>query len=54
MGRTVVVTGGARGIGRAIVERFAGLGDSVIALGRDRDALQRLGRRRHGGLRCHR
>jgi NAD(P)-dependent dehydrogenase (short-subunit alcohol dehydrogenase family) len=43
MSRTVVVTGGARGIGRAIVERFAGLGDSVIALGRDRDALRRLG-----------
>ncbi len=43
MGRTVVVTGGAKGIGRAIVERFAALGDSVIALGRDRGALERLG-----------
>jgi NAD(P)-dependent dehydrogenase (short-subunit alcohol dehydrogenase family) len=43
MGRTVVVTGGAKGIGRAIVERFAALGDGVIALGRDRAALQRLG-----------
>jgi NAD(P)-dependent dehydrogenase (short-subunit alcohol dehydrogenase family) len=42
MSRTVVVTGGARGIGRAVVERFAGLGDAVIALGRDPDALARL------------
>jgi NAD(P)-dependent dehydrogenase (short-subunit alcohol dehydrogenase family) len=43
MGRTVVVTGGAKGIGRAIVERFAELDDRVVALGRDRDALERLG-----------
>jgi NAD(P)-dependent dehydrogenase (short-subunit alcohol dehydrogenase family) len=42
MSRTVVVTGGAKGIGRAVVERFAALGDDVIALGRDRAALQRL------------
>lgn len=28
-GRSVIVTGGARGIGRATVERFAGLGASV-------------------------
>jgi NAD(P)-dependent dehydrogenase (short-subunit alcohol dehydrogenase family) len=40
--RTVVVTGGAKGIGRAIVDRFAELGDDVVALGRDRDALSRL------------
>ncbi len=43
MGRTVVVTGGAKGIGRATVEQFAVLGDRVVALGRDRDALERLG-----------
>jgi NAD(P)-dependent dehydrogenase (short-subunit alcohol dehydrogenase family) len=39
MSRRVVVTGGAKGIGRAVVERFAALGDEVVALGRDRDAL---------------
>src|ERR1019366_5420336 len=38
--RNVVVTGGAKGIGRAVVERFAAAGDSVVALGRDRDALE--------------
>lgn len=42
MGRSVVVTGGAKGIGLAIVERFAALGDDVVALGRDRAALDRL------------
>jgi NAD(P)-dependent dehydrogenase (short-subunit alcohol dehydrogenase family) len=40
--RTVVVTGGAKGIGLAIVQRFAALGDDVVALGRDRQALERL------------
>ena len=42
MSRVVVVTGGAKGIGRAIVERFVSLGDEVIALGRDQHALARL------------
>jgi NAD(P)-dependent dehydrogenase (short-subunit alcohol dehydrogenase family) len=42
MSRTVVVTGGAKGIGRAVVERFAALGDQVVALGRDETALKRL------------
>ncbi len=42
MSRTVVVTGGARGIGRAAVERFAAAGERVIALGRDRAALDAL------------
>jgi NAD(P)-dependent dehydrogenase (short-subunit alcohol dehydrogenase family) len=41
--RVVVVTGGAKGIGLAVVRRFEALGDEVVALGRDRDALARLG-----------
>jgi NAD(P)-dependent dehydrogenase (short-subunit alcohol dehydrogenase family) len=40
--RTVVVTGGSRGIGRAAVLRFADAGDRVIALGRDAAALGAL------------
>jgi NAD(P)-dependent dehydrogenase (short-subunit alcohol dehydrogenase family) len=40
--RTVVVTGGAKGIGKAVVEKFAALGDDVVALGRDERALGRL------------
>jgi NAD(P)-dependent dehydrogenase (short-subunit alcohol dehydrogenase family) len=40
--RTVVVTGGAKGIGLAVVHRFVALGDEVIALGRDVEALARL------------
>ena len=42
MSRTVVVTGGAKGIGLAVVKRFAALGDEVVALGRDEQALAKL------------
>jgi NAD(P)-dependent dehydrogenase (short-subunit alcohol dehydrogenase family) len=38
--RTVVVTGGGKGIGRAVVARFAAAGDRVVAVGRDRPALE--------------
>jgi NAD(P)-dependent dehydrogenase (short-subunit alcohol dehydrogenase family) len=40
--RRVVVTGGSRGIGAAIVRRFAALGDEVVAVGRDAVALDRV------------
>jgi NAD(P)-dependent dehydrogenase (short-subunit alcohol dehydrogenase family) len=36
----VVVTGGGKGIGRAVVARFAAAGDRVVAVGRDRPALE--------------
>ncbi|MBS1894298.1 MAG: SDR family oxidoreductase [Actinobacteria bacterium] len=42
MSRTVVVTGGAKGIGRAATAAFAALGDRVVALGRDAEALEAL------------
>jgi NAD(P)-dependent dehydrogenase (short-subunit alcohol dehydrogenase family) len=35
MSRVVVVTGGTRGIGRAVVERFEEAGEQVVALGRE-------------------
>jgi NAD(P)-dependent dehydrogenase (short-subunit alcohol dehydrogenase family) len=38
--RAVVVTGGGKGIGRAIVARFAAAGERVVAVGRDRRALE--------------
>src|SRR5205807_3816061 len=37
------VTGGAKGIGRAVTEKFAALGDEVVAVGRDAQALGRVG-----------
>ncbi len=39
MSRIVVVTGGSRGIGRAVAARFAADGDDVVITGRDADQL---------------
>jgi NAD(P)-dependent dehydrogenase (short-subunit alcohol dehydrogenase family) len=41
--RVVLVTGGGRGIGKAVVARFAAAGDRVVAVGRDRAALKESG-----------
>jgi NAD(P)-dependent dehydrogenase (short-subunit alcohol dehydrogenase family) len=42
MTRTVVVTGGSRGIGRAAALRFSDAGDRVVALGRDEAVLEAI------------
>lgn len=41
-GKTVVVTGGSRGIGAQTARAFAAQGANVCAVGRDRDALDRV------------
>ena len=40
--RVVMVTGATSGIGRAVAKRFASASDRVIAIGRDRSALQEV------------
>jgi NAD(P)-dependent dehydrogenase (short-subunit alcohol dehydrogenase family) len=40
MTRVVVVTGGGKGIGKAVVDRFAAAGERVVAVGRDPAALE--------------
>jgi len=41
-GRTALVTGGSRGIGRAVAELLAAAGARITMLARDADALQRV------------
>lgn len=41
-GNTIVVTGGTSGIGRELVERFIGLGNTVVTCGRRKDRLEEL------------
>ena len=38
--RRAVVTGGSKGIGRAVTLHLAGLGHDVVAVGREAEALQ--------------
>lgn len=44
-GRSAIVTGGAAGIGGAVTEAFLAHGATVVAVDRDRAALERLGAR---------
>jgi 3-oxoacyl-[acyl-carrier protein] reductase len=48
--KTIVVTGGVRGIGRAVVERLLAEGAVVGVLDRDRDGLEEL-QKLHGAVR---
>jgi 3-oxoacyl-[acyl-carrier protein] reductase len=50
-GRTVVVTGAAGGIGAAIAQSFAALGDSLVLL--DRRPIEEVARRELAGLAGH-
>jgi 3-oxoacyl-[acyl-carrier protein] reductase len=46
--KTAIVTGGGRGIGRAVVQRLASLGANVVAADMDREALQETKASVHG------
>jgi len=43
-GKTIIVTGAGRGIGRAIAERFASEGADVLCVGRTREPLEETGK----------
>src|SRR6266568_188020 len=45
MGRIVVITGVTRGLGRAMVDEFAGLGHTVLGCGRSKKEIERLHRK---------
>jgi short-subunit dehydrogenase involved in D-alanine esterification of teichoic acids len=45
-GNTILITGGANGIGKALAVRFLKADNTVIACGRDRQKLERRRRRR--------
>src|SRR4051812_29123041 len=47
-GRTIVVTGGTKGIGRATVRRLAAVGARVFFQGRDHESAQKLIAECHG------
>ena len=51
-GKVVVVTGGARGIGRAITQRFHAAGAQVAILGRNAEAVEILARHESVMIRC--
>jgi NAD(P)-dependent dehydrogenase (short-subunit alcohol dehydrogenase family) len=52
-GKTILVTGGARGLGRSIVEAMLGAGADVIAVGRSEVDLARLRNERGGRVQTH-
>ncbi|MGI9658587.1 MAG: SDR family NAD(P)-dependent oxidoreductase [Gaiellaceae bacterium] len=53
-GRQAIVTGGGKGIGRAVAERLAGDGDRVTIVGRDVGALQEAATEIDGQVSCER
>ena len=47
-GNTILITGGASGIGRALAEQFHDLGNEVLIAGRNHDALKKVAADRDG------